>query len=78
MRTILVVAAIFAIVLLCTDIAVEFVTLDPSTAGHFGGIKTVIEKVGTEAWDFGRPLLDRKSTRLNSSHQHRSRMPSSA
>ena len=24
------------------------------------------------------PLVDRKSTRLNSSHQHRSRMPSSA
>ena len=34
--------------------------------------------VGFSSFDFARQALDRKSTRLNSSHSAKSRMPSSA
>ena len=37
-----------------------------------------IEKYGILNLLIVRPVPDRKSTRLNSSHKHRSRMPSSA
>src|SRR3546814_2040545 len=43
--------------------------------------RAVVRTAGTEMrWAFGqaRPTLDRKSTRLNSSHYCASRMPSSA
>jgi hypothetical protein len=39
MRTIIVVAAIFAIVLLCADIAVEFATLDLVQQGTSAGLR---------------------------------------
>ena len=46
--------------------------------GHF--MKIIIEpsKVGSAPTDINTIMLDRKSTRLNSSHMSESRMPSSA
>ena len=44
------------------------------SANRFAGCASVAAGVGAD----GRHYLDRKSTRLNSSHKHRSRMPSSA
>ena len=54
-----------------------------TTTGHLiykcGGIdKRTIEKFEKEAAELGKGSLDRKSTRLNSSHSGESRMPSSA
>ena len=50
--------------------------------GHSSGRKTSVEKfiVGIDAFrvETCRAELDRKSTRLNSSHEFVSRMPSSA
>ena len=44
---------------------------------YVGGLREVCHKYGLTTWleNYGQ---DRKSTRLNSSHKHRSRMPSSA
>ena len=61
--------------------------VDPSADALWGAVGTVVDKEGfhesfpktPEEWlDVRRATLDRKSTRLNSSHITRSRMPSSA
>ena len=39
---------------------------------------TVLTKAITDRWNTETPVTDRKSTRLNSSHWNKSRMPSSA
>ena len=46
---------------------------------HHGGDRVVVRSAGTAPADTINPaVVDRKSTRLNSSHSDRSRMPSSA
>ena len=45
-------------------------------AARAGASVSLTGAVGNDA--YGRDLLDRKSTRLNSSHSQQSRMPSSA
>ena len=45
-------------------------------AGGYFAVSAVTEEVRERTWDAQR--IDRKSTRLNSSHSRRSRMPSSA
>ena len=49
-------------------------TADSLTAGHFMAL-TLMKRMQMAG---NKPIADRKSTRLNSSHKHRSRMPSSA
>ena len=45
---------------------------------HFAEIQTTAARLISEALDKAGDLIDRKSTRLNSSHRLTSRMPSSA
>ena len=56
---------------LAQDLTWEFSTLRPALVRSK-------PSEGTEEWDPKTPILDRKSTRLNSSHSSVSRMPSSA
>ena len=51
-------------------------TLVKSVLANFYGRVTIGQRI--DDWDQWTMLEDRKSTRLNSSHKHRSRMPSSA
>ena len=64
-------------------------TIDPSNFGMNTPVAAFFKTVGSAAFGYMLPILsafiamsiadrDRKSTRLNSSHSDRSRMPSSA
>ena len=62
---------------------IRLVVRDPSRAPRLSGAEVVRAEYGdqaslAEALQQGDRVLDRKSTRLNSSHSRASRMPSSA